>query len=123
MKTVLYYEDDPYLAAMYQAHLQLAGFSVVLHQHPNDPVAEATAIDPDLILMDTIMPTMDGFTATALLKDDPRTKSIPVFGLSNLGQRSDRVHALAVGMFDHWVSADHKPDEVVAKIKSLIGLS
>lgn len=123
MKKILYYEDDAFLAGMMKAKLEAAGFLVDHHSSPVDVIRDAKTYRPDLIFMDIIMPRMDGFTATAHLKADHDTRSIPVFGMSNLGQDEDRARALATGMVDYWVSAEHSPTEVVEKIRTLLGLT
>lgn len=118
---ILYFEDDKFMAAMYATKLEMNGFVVRHHEHPPKDVVElATRENPDLIFMDILMPVMDGFTATKLLKADPRTKHIPVFGMSNLGQRQDIKKALDLGMVDYWVSAEHMPGDVVEKFRSLL---
>lgn len=118
---LLYFEDDAYLAEMFVSKLRDAGFEVHHHEHPPKNVVEL-AIDarPDLILMDTIMPKMDGFEATEQLQADPRTRDVPVFGLSNLGQPEDIARAKQVGMRDYWVTAEHTPAEVIEQIRALI---
>jgi CheY-like chemotaxis protein len=118
---ILYFEDDPFMAAMYKTKLELEGFDVRHFEHPDENVAEVAAMEqPDLIFMDTIMPVMDGFRATEILQADERTRGIPIFGMSNLGQPKDIQLALSLGMWDYWVSALHMPGEVVEKIRSIL---
>jgi len=118
---ILYFEDDTFIAKMYETKLELDGFDVKYFEYPPDNLIDLVLAEkPDLIFMDVIMPNMDGFAATTLLQADDRTKNIPIFGMSNLGQRNDIQRALSLGMWDYWVSAQHMPGEVVEKIRSIL---
>jgi len=76
---------------------------------------------PDLILLDLILPGVDGFEVLSKLKEDPTLASIPVIILSNLGQREDIEKGLKLGAIDYLVKAHFTPNEIVDKVKA--GLS
>ncbi len=118
---LLHFEDDAFLLGIYAAKFRTKGFDVASYENPSsDPVSIVLKEKPDLIIMDIIMPVMDGYAATRILKQDKRTKDIPIFGFCNLGLPEDIKKALDLGMVDYWVPAEHTPDEVVEKVKSLI---
>ena len=86
----MYFEDDASHSGLYGTKLKIEGFEVVVYESPTlDPVGAVVKVKPDLIMMDLIMPVMDGFDAIKLLKKDERTKNIPIIILSNLGQRDE----------------------------------
>lgn len=121
---ITHFEDDTFLGGMYATKFSMLGFEYHLHESPGkDPIKIILKDKPDLIIMDIIMPNMDGFTATKLLKSDHRTKSIPILGLCNLGQAADIQKAREVGMSDYMVTANHMPQEVVDRVKQILGLS
>ncbi|MBU0731511.1 response regulator [Patescibacteria group bacterium] len=118
---VIYFEDDKMLGKMYTIKLEKAGLSVLWEKHPTEKIISSLAeIRPDLIIMDIIMPVMDGWEATRRLKADERTKDIPVFGLSNMGAKENQEKACGLGMADYWLRAEHTPQEVADKVMELL---
>lgn len=123
MPKILHFEDDSFLANMYRVKFTLEGFEYKNYECPfKDPVKLVKKENPDLIIMDIIMPRMDGYHATELLKSDKDTEKIPIFGLCNMGQPEHVKKALDLGMIDYWITAHHMPDEVVNKVKSILGM-
>lgn len=120
---ILHFEDDTFLAGMYNTKFPMKGFEHVTYNSPSeDPVLVVLKENPDLIIMDILMPVMDGYTATRLLKADKRTAHIPILGLCNMGQKADIQKALDLGMSDYLVTAAHMPDEVVQRVKEILNL-
>ncbi len=118
---VLHFEDDTFLSGMYMTKFRMEGFDYEPYASPTeDPVSIVIKEKPDLIIMDILMPTMNGFDATTLLKSDKRTKDVPIFGLCNLGQPADIQKALDLGMIDYWVTAKHSPTEVVNRARKIL---
>jgi CheY-like chemotaxis protein len=76
----------------------------------------ARAETPDLILLDLIMPKMQGFEVLKILKGDPETSGIPVVILSNLGQEGDSKSAREMGALDYWIKANLDLEELVQRI-------
>lgn len=117
---VLHFEDDAFLTSMYEKKFSAEGFEYVSYENPsNDPVGIVLKENPDLIIMDIIMPIMNGFEATEILKSDRRTKLFPILGLCNLGQKADVNKAIDIGMSDYFVSANHTPSEIIKKVREL----
>lgn len=122
-KKVLHFEDDDFLSSMYAVKFKQYGLDYVTYANPsNDPVEIVLREHPDLIIMDVIMPVKDGFWATATLKQDPRTKDIPIVFLTNLGQQEDVDKGLGLGASDYWIMAAHTPSDIVEKSREILGL-
>ncbi|MFA6198509.1 MAG: response regulator [Patescibacteria group bacterium] len=121
-RKILYFEDDAFLRGMYQTKFQNAGFDVAGYESPTQsPVDVVIREQPDLILMDGIMPDIDGVKATVLLKSDARTRNIPILGLDNIGGEYAN-KAKRAGMADYMVKATHRPSEVVARVCEILGI-
>jgi|SRR3989344_1932046 len=117
---ILHFEDDDIIAEMYHTKFNHEGFDVIHLKDPApNPVETVAKEKPDLILMDVVMPKMDGVEATILLKKDSRTMNIPVYGLSNYNQPKDIERGLSAGMKEYWITAEQTPEEVVKKIKNI----
>lgn len=118
---VLIVEDDATIAGMYQKKFELEGFGVTLAGDGEAGVAAAKASAPAVILLDIIMPKMDGFATLQALKEDAATKAIPVILLTNLGQNEDVAKGTKLGAVGYLIKAQLTPAEVVAKVRELLG--
>ena len=123
-KKILHFEDESYIAEMYGLLFKQGGFD---YRHfPNPPATANELVDlvlrekPDLIIMDIMMPMMDGYQATKAIKDHPATTDIPVIGLCNVWQVDEIKKALAAGMADYLGKIHYKPSEVAGIIKEFI---
>jgi CheY-like chemotaxis protein len=121
MKKILHFEDEEMLANMYSVKMKSEGFDYKLYLHPPGSkeklVNLVLAESPDLIIMDIIMPVMDGFKATEILKSDSKTKDIPIIGLCNMGQKEDIQQAKDFGMLDYVVNSRIVPNKFVSRVK------
>lgn len=117
---ILLIEDDNFLAGMYVTKLSMENFTVELAGDGKSGLAKATSWKPDLVLLDVLLPKMNGFEVLKNLKSDPATKNVPVILLTNLGQKSDVVQGLDLGAADYLIKAHFMPSEVVAKIKTIL---
>ena len=118
---ILLIEDDSFLSGMYDTKLKLEGFDVVLAEDGAKGLELAVSQGPDIILLDIILPKMDGFTALKHLKENTETKKIPVILMTNLGQKEDVERGIALGAQDYLVKAHFMPSEVVEKIRKYLG--
>lgn len=118
---LLLVEDDTFLAGMYVTKLSMEGFTVELSTDGKVGLERAKKILPDLILLDILLPKMNGFDVLKALKADSSTANIPVILLTNLGQKSDVIQGLDLGATDYLIKAHFMPSEVVAKIKDVLG--
>lgn len=123
MKTkVVIVEDEKMLADMYTTKFAMEGFDA---DKANDGQAGfdlVKQVKPNIVLLDIIMPKIDGFAVLKMLKDDPELKAIPVILLSNLGQDEDVKKGKELGAADYFVKANHTPAEVVQKVKQVLNL-
>ncbi len=116
-RRVLLAEDDRFLRKAAGAMLRRQGFTVLTAEDGEEALRIARAETPDLILLDLIMPKMQGFEVLKALKCDPQTSTIPVIILSNLGQESDSKAAREMGALDYWVKANLDLEELVRRIE------
>jgi len=116
-RRVLLVEDDRFLRKAAGAMLRRRGFSVLTAEDGEVALRVARAESPDLILLDLIMPKMQGFEVLKTLKSDPQTCAIPVIILSNLGQESDFKAAREMGAADYWVKANLELEELIQRIE------
>lgn len=120
---VLIVDDDAFLSGIYATKLELEGFQVVTARDGEEGLKAAGSEKPDIILLDVLMPKLDGFEALKRLKQDESTKGIPVIMLTNLGQKEDIEQALEAGAQDYLIKAHFVPAEAVEKIKSVLKVS
>lgn len=114
---ILLIEDDTFLAGMYVTKLTMEHFDVDLANDGATGLAKAEATTPDLILLDILLPKMNGFDVLKRIKEQPALKDVPVILLTNLGQKSDVAQGLDLGAADYLIKAHFMPSEVVDKIK------
>jgi DNA-binding response OmpR family regulator len=116
---VLLIEDEKMLSTMYATKFAKEGYDLVQAFDGETGLAKAKSETPAVILLDIIMPRLDGFAVLKALKSDATLKSVPVILLTNLGQDEDIKKGKALGAADYFIKANHTPAEVVDKVKSL----
>ena len=119
---VLLVEDDLMIVEMYKMRFEEEGYAVLVTDKGSEAIEIAEKEKPDIILLDVILPEVDGFTVLQKLKNDIKTKEIPILLLTNLGQESDKEKGLQMGAADYFIKAQHTPVEVIQKIKELINM-
>ncbi len=119
MQRILVVEDDRFLRKAAEAALRRQGFTVLVASDGEEGLRLARSELPDLVLLDLIMPGLQGFEVLKLLKEDATTSAIPVIILSNLGQDSDVKKAMEAGAVDYLVKANLALDTLVARVKTL----
>ncbi len=117
---ILVVEDDSFLAGMYVTKFGLEGFTVDLASDGREGLKKVRDWKPDLVLLDIVLPIMDGFTVLKELKGSSETKDVPVVLLTNLGQKSDVEQGIALGATDYLIKAHFMPSEVIDKVKHLL---
>ena len=117
---ILLIEDDSTLIEMYTLKFKQEGFSLMTVQDGLAGLEAAKNELPAVILLDVMMPKMDGFAVLTELKKDDKTKNIPILLLSNLGQKSDIEKGKKLGANDYIVKASMTPTQVVEKVKSFL---
>jgi len=114
---ILLIEDEEMLANMYEVKFKNEGFDIVKALDGEQGLEIARTIKPDFILLDIIMPKMDGFSVLKELKGNDITKDVPVMLLTNLGQDEDIERGKSMGAVGYLVKANITPSEVVEAIK------
>ena len=117
---ILIVEDDPFLLSMYSTKFEMNNFKVFSADDGAKGLELAGSVVPDIILLDIILPKIDGFTVLKKLKEDSKTNHIPVILLTNLNQKEDIEKGLALGAKDYLIKAHFMPSEVVDKIRKII---
>ncbi|MFA6547435.1 MAG: response regulator [Candidatus Magasanikbacteria bacterium] len=117
---VLLVEDDVFLSGIYQKKFEMEGYKVSLADNGEKALVEVKKKKPDIVMLDILLPKLDGFAVLSKIKSDPATKDIPVILLTNLGQKDDVEKGLQMGAADYLIKAHFKPSEVVDKIKKVL---
>lgn len=121
MAKILIVEDDKFLRELISQKIIKEGYEVLDAVDGEEGVQKAQAERPDLILLDLILPGMDGFEVLRKIKEDEGTNTIPVIILSNLGQKEDVDKGIEFGAKDYLIKAHFTPAEIIEKIKSVLG--
>ena len=119
-KKILVVEDDKFLLKVYATKFKKEGFNISLAEDGVEALEITKKEQPDLILLDLILPKMHGFEVLKKLKENPKTKNIPVFILSNLGQDTDVEKGKKLGAVDYLIKTDFSIQEVVDKINKTL---
>lgn len=121
-KKVLLVDDDPLIIRMYQNKLSNDGYQVATAFNGEEAFSKIAKEKPDIILLDIMMPKMNGVEVLKKLKSDDATKDIPVIILTNLGDSSEDVEsAKKLGALDYVVKSDITLKELSKKVSSVIG--
>ncbi|MFA5359877.1 MAG: response regulator [Patescibacteria group bacterium] len=119
---ILLIEDDSFLLSMYATKFEIENFKVIMAEDGDKGVRLAAKEMPDIILLDVLLPKMNGFEVLGEIKADPKTAKIPVILLTNLSQKDEIDKGLKMGAVDYLIKAHFMPSEVVDKIKKLLNL-
>jgi len=117
MSKILIIEDDPLVARMYQKVMGFENIDVETASNGREGLEKATKTKPGLILLDVMMPKMNGMEVLDRLKADPDLKNIPVIMLTNLSGAADAQLAIKKGAVAYMIKSEHKPKEVASKAK------
>lgn len=117
---VLVVDDDITLRDMYAERLRAEGYKVEIAQDGEQGLARATEYKPDIILLDIMMPKINGFTVLDILKTTPELKDTPVILLTALIQEDNKVKGLKAGASEYIVKSETMPGEIIEKVSKLI---
>ncbi|MBI2459627.1 MAG: response regulator [Parcubacteria group bacterium] len=120
---ILLVEDDSFLLGMYATKFEMENFQVITAEDGEKAVRLALKEAPDVILLDIILPKVDGFEVLRRLKANRPTAAIPVILLTNLSQKDEIERGLKMGAEDYLIKAHFMPSEVVDKIKNALNKS
>ena len=113
-------EDDKFLSKMYQSKLSIEGMDVKAAYDGEEGVELIKKEKPDIVLLDIVLPKLEGWDVLEAIKDDMEVKDIPVIILSNLGQEEDVRKGQSLGAADYLIKAHFVPREVIEKIKNVL---
>lgn len=119
-QTILLADDDLTLAEMYSDRLTAAGYKVNVVHDGEAALAAVAKAKPDLILLDIMMPKLNGLDVAANLAGDQATAGIPVVFLTALIQEIDKVKALKSGAADYFVKSETTPGELVERVAKIL---
>jgi len=120
MKKILIIEDDPFLSEMYAAKFVESGFEVDIAIDGKMGLDKIKDIQPDLALLDIVLPKMDGFEILKKIKEDKSLQGIPIVLLTNLVQKNEVEKGLSLGADEYIIKAHFTPTAVVAKVKEIL---
>lgn len=117
-------EDDMILVEMYQAKFEIEGHEIVVATNGQECLNLLEDYTPEIILLDILMPKLNGFHVLKEIKKRPKLRQIPVILLTNLGEAEVDMNqelARALGVSDYLIKSHHTPDEVVGKVMKALG--
>lgn len=118
-KKILIVEDEPDIAASLAARLNMEGFKTSISTNGQEGVQKARSEKPDLILLDIMMPLLNGYDVLNLLKNDPSTRSIPVLVLTALPHVEDAENAFQAGAAD-FLNKPYTNERLVQKVRKIL---
>ncbi len=120
-KKLVVADDEQFITTAYSDGLARAGFSVAVAHNGEEALEVIAREHPDLVLLDLIMPKMNGFEVLKKVKSDPALQSIPVVILSNLSQETDEAEVKKNGAIDFIVKSDISLQDLILRINQLLG--
>ncbi len=119
-KKILIVEDDKFLRELIAQKLIKEGYNIAEAVDGEKGIKAVEDEKPDLVLLDLILPGIDGFDVLAKMKEDPKMAQVPVIILSNLGQKDDIERGLKMGAVDYMIKAHFTPAEIIEKVKAVL---
>jgi phosphate regulon transcriptional regulator PhoB len=116
---VLIVEDEPDIRELVVHHLKREGYQVSAAAGGEEALRQVRAAPPDLVLLDLMMPAMDGLEVCRRLRQDPATAALPIVMLTAKGDEVDRVLGLEIGA-DDYIVKPFSPKELVARVKAVL---
>jgi two-component system alkaline phosphatase synthesis response regulator PhoP len=120
-KTILLADNEQFIAVAYKDGLERAGYKVIVAQDGEEALVKLKSSKPDLLLLELLMPKVNGFEVLQAMKDDSSLKDIPVLVLTNLAQESDEAEARSYGIVDFMVKADISLRDLTMRIQEILG--
>lgn len=110
-------EDDSFVLDIYQTKLSQEGYNVIEARNGVEAMKKLEKEKPDLVLLDIVMPYMDGIEVLKKMKESDELKNVPVILLTNLSQKEEINVGLGLGASDYLIKSHFTPSEVMEKIK------
>jgi DNA-binding response OmpR family regulator len=120
---VLLVEDDPLIIRMYETKFKVDGFIFSTAFNGEEGIEAMKNDRPDIVLLDIMMPKMNGLEMLKVVKEDDNLKNIPVVILTNLGDRPEDIKKFReIGADDYWVKANTSLKEITNRIKEILAV-
>jgi len=120
MPKVFIVEDDPLMLRMYQKIFTFEKYEVDTAVDGEEALAKIAVSKPTIIVLDVMMPKLNGLQVLERLKADPNTKNIPVIMLTNLAGQQDAETALSKGAVKYIIKSEHEPKEIADMVKEIV---
>lgn len=120
MTKILIVEDDPLISRMYERIFTFEKYEIEVAHDGSEGLKKAKSFKPSLILLDVMMPKMNGLEALNKLKENPATKKIPVVMLTNLSGQKDAETALSIGAVKYIIKSEYDPKQVSDMVKDIL---
>lgn len=120
MKKILLAEDDPFIIDIYTTKLKQANLEVEVVNEGDEVLEKARKQKPDLLLLDIVLPTMNGWEILRAIRESEDLKDLPVVILSNLYQKDEVEKGLKFGALKYLIKAHYTPSEVVEEVKKVL---
>ncbi len=120
MKSILLIEDDPFLIDIYVTQFKEAGYKVEVASDGEVALSKIKETKPDLLVLDIILPKIDGWELLKTIKQDASLKELKVVILSNLGQKEEVEKGFDFGAIKYFIKAEYTPKEVTEEIKKIL---
>jgi DNA-binding response OmpR family regulator len=116
-KKILIIEDEAYLTDLYKMRFEQAGHSVFTADNGEEGLAVAKSEQPDIVLLDIMLPEMDGYEVLKRLRKDAKTKDISVFFLSNMVQDGEIKRGMQAGADDYLIKSNLTPSQLLERLE------
>ena len=120
-KKILIIEDDDFFRGLIAKKLLFEEFDVYMAANGEEGVTKIKETKPDLVLLDMLLPSMDGFEVLAKIKADPATAATAVIIASNLVEKEDVDRALKMEATDYLIKSQYTPEMIIEKVKKVLG--
>lgn len=120
MKNILLIEDDPFIVDIYATCLKKADFGVDLANSAEAALEKLKHHQPDLLLLDIVLPKMDGWELLKILRNDPATQNLKVVVISNLNQQDSVENIAKLGVLKYFLKIQSTPEEIVTSVKEIL---
>ncbi|MDD4989773.1 MAG: response regulator [Candidatus Pacebacteria bacterium] len=121
LKSILLVEDDPFLIDIYSQKFKKSGFEIRAAETADKAFEMIKEKIPDLILLDIVLPQIDGWSILKKMKADKALSEVKIIVFSNLGQKEEVEKGLNLGAVKYLIKAQYTPLEVVKEVSNLLG--
>lgn len=117
---ILIIEDDYFIRELYERQLKKRGYDVISAADGAEGLVKAAEVTPQLILLDIMLPKLNGLDLLGTLKAKPETKDIPVVLLTNLGQESVIKEGFKLGAKGYLIKSAYTPEQIMTEVESFL---